>query len=112
MAEVRIGFQLEWALQSDEILEIWLNEIYFGSGCYGVKAAASLYFHKDVARLNLAESALLAGIPQAPSLYSPIDHPKEARRRCRMVLDSMHERQLLTEARYAIARKEMTQFKF
>lgn len=84
--EMFLAVQLERNYTKDQILEIYLNTIYFGHGTYGIKEAAKTYFHKDVKDLNLAECAMLAGLPQAPSAYDPIDHPAEGKKRMTTVL--------------------------
>ena len=80
---------LESQYSKDEILEMYLNQTYFGEGAYGVAAAARIYFNKPVSELDLAESALIAGLPQAPSRYSPYAHLEEARERRSVVLQRM-----------------------
>src|SRR5262245_64713137 len=74
MKEIILSLRLEQELSKDQILHLYLNHIYLGSGAYGVAAAANEYFGKDVADVSLAEAALLAGLPQAPSRYSPYTH--------------------------------------
>ena len=81
--------RLERQLSKDEILYLYLNHIYLGSGAYGVAAAAQEYFGKNVEDLTLAEAALLAGLPQAPSRYSPFKHWPRAKARQRYVLERM-----------------------
>src|SRR5206468_4983124 len=87
--EVLLSLRLERQFKKDEILYIYLNQIYLGSGAYGVAAAAQVYFSKDVQELTLPEAALLAGLPQAPSRTSPIHHAKRARSRELYVLERM-----------------------
>ncbi|MCC8045778.1 MAG: transglycosylase domain-containing protein [Clostridiales bacterium] len=89
--EQYLAIQLERQLTKEEILEDYLNTINFGSGCYGVEAAAQRYFGKDVSDLTLSESAVLAAIPQNPSGYNPIDYPEANQTRQRMVLRYMEE---------------------
>ena len=96
LKEVMLAFRLEQQLTKDEILYLYLNQIYLGNGAYGVQAAALEYFGKDVAELTLAEAALLAGLPQAPSRYSPVKHWERARARQRYVLDRMVEEGFVT----------------
>ncbi|MDR3349971.1 MAG: transglycosylase domain-containing protein [Acidaminococcales bacterium] len=80
---------IENSFTKEEILETYLNIIYFGAGAYGIKDAARLYFKKRPQELTLAESAMLAGIPAAPSLYSPLKDFKAAKRRQAVVLETM-----------------------
>jgi len=89
--EMILSIRLEQELPKDQILGLYLNHIYLGSGAYGVAAAAREYFGKDVTELNLAEAAMLAGLPQAPSRYSPYTHWPEAKARQRYVLGRMYE---------------------
>ena len=69
--EAILAFQLERRYTKDEILELYLNQVYFGSGAYGVKSAAEMFFNKSVGDLSLAECALIAGMPKSPSRFSP-----------------------------------------
>jgi len=87
--EAILAYRIDKALTKDEILFLYLNQIYLGHGAYGVEAAAENYFEKSAADLNLAECAMLAGLPQAPSRYSPFLHPKKAKQRQIYVLNRM-----------------------
>ena len=87
--EVLLSFKLETHYSKDEILSMYLNKIYFGAGAYGVQAAANTYFGKDVSKLNLAESSLLAGLPQSPNSYNPFQYYDRAKARQQMVLNCM-----------------------
>jgi penicillin-binding protein 1A len=87
--EVIIAFQIEKQYTKNEILELYLNQIYFGAGAYGVQAAAQTYFGKNVEQLSLAESAMLAGLPKSPNYYSPFNSMKAAKERQATVLDQM-----------------------
>src|SRR6185369_1046058 len=91
LKEMVLSVRLEHELPKDQILSLYLNHIYLGSGAYGVAAAAREYFDKDIGDVNLAEAAMLAGLPQAPSRYSPYTHWPEAKARQRYVLGRMHE---------------------
>jgi penicillin-binding protein 1A len=88
-AEIVLAVRVEASYSKAEILEMYLNTIYFGSGAYGVNRAARVYFDKTPATLDLAESALLAGLPNAPSLTSPYVNLAAAKRRQALVLDAM-----------------------
>ena len=94
--EAILANRLERSLSKDEILYLYLNQIYFGHGAYGVQMAAQSYFGHDVSEVDLAEAALLAGLPQAPSRYSPARHPERARERQRYVLARMVEEGMIT----------------
>jgi len=94
--EVILSYRIEKAFTKEEILFLYLNQIYLGHGAYGVQAAAENYFGKSVKELNLAECAVLAGLPQAPTRYSPFRHPEQARARQVYVLNRMVEEGFIT----------------
>ncbi|MBW2329218.1 MAG: PBP1A family penicillin-binding protein [Deltaproteobacteria bacterium] len=98
LTEAILAYRLDRMLSKQEILSIYLNEIYLGSGAYGVEAAARTYFNKPARKLNLAEIALLAGLPQSPSRYSPLTHFKRAKARQRYVLNRMAEDEIINSA--------------
>ena len=87
--EMFLALQLEHQYTKEEILELYLNQIYFGQGAYGVQAAAKTYFGKDVEQLDLSECAMLAGIPKSPNYYSPMNNLQAAKERRSTVLDQM-----------------------
>src|SRR5712691_5399084 len=89
LKEAVLALELERRYSKDRILELYLNQIYFGQGAFGVEAAARTFFGKPVTELTLAESALLAGLPKAPATYSPFEHPEAAKRRRATVLARM-----------------------
>lgn len=95
--EAILAYRLEKSISKDGILEIYLNQIYFGNGAYGIKAAAKEYFHKSLEEITLAEASILAGLPKAPSLYSPLLHLDRAKRRQRYVLNQMVEEGFISE---------------
>jgi penicillin-binding protein 1A len=96
--ELFLAFQLEKYLSKEEILYLYLNQIYLGSGSYGVQAAARTYFHKDLKQLTVAEMAIIAGMPTAPGKFSPLLNPKRAKERQMYVLKRMKENKYITEA--------------
>lgn len=96
--ELLLALALERNLTKEEILYLYLNQIYLGSGAYGVQAAARTYFHKDLKTLTTAEMALIAGLPTAPGKYSPLLNPKKAKERQLYVLKRMKENRHITEA--------------
>ena len=98
LTEAILAYRLDRMLSKQEILSIYLNEIYLGSGAYGVEAAARTYFNKPARKLNLAEIAILAGLPQSPSRYSPLTHFKRAKARQRYVLNRMAEEEIINSA--------------
>jgi penicillin-binding protein 1A len=89
--EAILAYKIEKNLTKEEILFLYLNQIYLGHGAYGVAAAAESYFGKTIEELNLAESAVLAGLPQAPSKNSPYQHPDQAKKRQIYILNRMAE---------------------
>ncbi len=104
--EIQIAARIEKTISKDQILEMYLNNVYLGSGSYGVGAAASTYFNKELSQLTLAECALIAGLPQAPSLYSPYKDIKKAERRRNKVLKRMYIMKNITKEQYDKALKE------
>lgn len=96
LKEAFYALLLESALTKEQILEYYLNEIYYGHGAYGAEAAARLYFGKSAKELTLAESALLAGIPKGPAYYSPYLNIDNAKSRQRLILDKMAEYSMIT----------------
>src|SRR6266851_129293 len=98
MKEAVLALELERRYTKDRILEMYLNQIYFGHGAYGVEAAARTYFGKSVSELNVREAALIAGLPRAPTSYSPFDHADAAKRRREVVLRRMVEFGAVKEA--------------
>ena len=96
--EAVLALELERRYSKDRILEMYLNQVYFGNGAYGVEAAARTYFGKSVGELSVKEAALLAGLPRAPSSYSPFEHADAARRRRELVLRRMVEYGVLDDA--------------
>jgi 1A family penicillin-binding protein len=91
LKEAVLALELERRYSKDRILEMYLNQVYFGQGSYGVEAAARTYFGKGVSELTVRESALIAGLPRAPTNYSPFDRPEAAKRRREVVLRRMVE---------------------
>src|SRR5690606_33794661 len=104
--EILLSLRLETNLSKDEILFLYLNQLYLGRGAYGVEAAAQLYFGKSVGDLTAAESAVLAGLPPAPSSYAPHVSPRKARVRQLYVLRRMLDLGWLSPDAYETARNE------
>lgn len=98
--EIWLAIQLERSYAKEEILEFYLNRIYFGNGAYGVEAAAQTYFNKNVGELSIAEAAILAGTIRSPNFYNPINSATEAEARMRIVLASMYRLDFISEAQY------------
>lgn len=102
--EALLALQVERRFTKDQILAMYLNEIYFGNGAYGVQAASRTYFGKDVSELTLAEGALLAGLTKNPTRYSPFDNLPAAKERQAVVLDNMVRAGFITAAEAEAAR--------
>lgn len=100
LKEIILALWMERHLTKKEILYIYLNEIYLGHGSYGVNMGARIYFKKELKDISLKESALLAGLPQAPSRYSPVYNPSESKKRQIYVLKRMLEESYITEEEY------------
>ena len=94
--ELILALKMEWVLTKDQILEMYLNQIYFGHGAYGIAAATLTYFDKSVTELTLPEAAFLAGLPKAPNTYSPYRNPDLAKSRKELVLGRMVEAGFIT----------------
>ena len=101
--EIWLALQLERNYGKEEILELYLNRIYFGQGAYGVEAAAQQYFNKKAADLTIAEGAMLAGIVTSPNYYNPMNNIDEAEARMKVVLLSMHRLGFITESQLSLA---------
>jgi penicillin-binding protein 1A len=104
--EVLLSQKMEDNFTKQEILYLYLNQIYFGEGAYGIAAAADTYFRKTVDKLTLGEIAILAGLPQAPSSYSPTEHPQKAKARQKYVLNRMKAIGQITDDEMQAALKE------
>lgn len=96
LGELALAVQLERNYSKEEILELYLNTIYFGHGTYGVGEASRVYFGKEPKDLDLSQCAMLAGLPQAPSAYDPISHPQEGAKRMTTVLALMAQEGYIT----------------
>ena len=105
--ELILATLLEREYTKDEILELYLNTIYYGHGAYGLTAASRTYFGKEPEELDLSQCAMLAGLPQAPSAYDPLDHPEEGARRMTTVLSLMAQEGYITPAEAAMAAKDL-----
>ncbi len=104
--EMLVAAQIEKSYTKQRILEMYLNQVYYGSGAYGVQAAAQTYFGKDVSKLDLAQCALLAGLPNQPTNVSPYRDKKAAEAQRGRVLDNMLEQHYITAPQYTQARAE------
>lgn len=104
--EAYISIQMEKKFSKDQILNMYLNTIYYGNGAYGIEAASVIYFNKHANELTLAEAATLAGLPQAPSSYDPTSDPEAAKERRNTVLERMHRQGDITDEEYENALNE------
>ncbi|MBO5739301.1 PBP1A family penicillin-binding protein [bacterium] len=104
--ELQIAAQIEKTISKDKILEMYLNNVYLGSGAYGVKGAAKIYFNKSLDELTLSEMALIAGLPQAPSVYSPFNDINLAKKRRNQVLGRMYKMKYIDKNTFEKAKKE------
>jgi penicillin-binding protein 1A len=104
--EILLTFKLEHMLTKDQILEIYMNQIFLGNRAYGFAAAAEAYFGKTLKDLSIAEAAMLAGLPKAPSAYNPINNPKRARSRQLHIIERMEENGFITAEQAATAKKQ------
>ncbi len=100
LIEAALAWQLEQKWSKDRILTAYLNTVYFGNGAYGVEQASRIYFHHRAAQMKPAEAALLAGIPEDPSLWDPVAHPQAAKARRNLVLKQLYLQHYLTTSQY------------
>src|SRR5256886_2933663 len=91
LLEAMVAFRIEQIFTKQQILELYINRIYFGAGCYGIETASQMYFGKNASKLNLAEAALLAGVIRSPNRFSPLKNPEGAALQRNVVLDRMVE---------------------
>ena len=104
--EVLLAWKIEKNLSKDQILEVYMNQIYLGQRAYGFASAAQIYFGKNIRDLTVAEAAMLAGLPKAPSAYNPVVNPKRARLRQQYILQRMAQLGYITPAQYEEAKHE------
>lgn len=106
LREMFLAFKIEKEFSKEEILELYLNKIFLGNRAYGVGSAAEVYYGKKLADLTLAQTAMIAGLPKAPSRYNPIRQPKRAKIRRDYILQRMYEQQYISQAQYQEAISE------
>lgn len=104
--EILLTFKLEHSLSKDKILEIYMNQIFLGNRAYGFAAASEVYFGKPLKDISIAEAAMLAGLPKAPSTFNPIANPPRARARQQYIIDRMVENGFITSTQAEAARRE------
>lgn len=109
--EVLLTFKLEHLLSKEQILEIYMNQIFLGHRAYGFAAASEVYFGKPLKDVTIAEAAMLAGLPKAPSAFNPISNPKRARIRQLYIIDRMEENNFITPEQARLAREEPLQLR-
>ena len=105
--EVLLAFKIEHSLSKDQILELYINQIYLGQRAYGFAAAAQIYFGKPLEQITLAEMAMLAGLPKAPSSFNPVVNPKRAKLRQQYVLRRMRELNFISDDQWQAADKQV-----
>lgn len=106
LQEAALAILMERNFTKDKILELYLNQVFYGSGAFGVQAASRIYFGKDVDQLDLSEAAMIAGLPKAPSVYSPHEDEELAIKRRNVVLRKMAEQGYITQSQYEEAKAE------
>jgi penicillin-binding protein 1A len=104
--EVLLTLKIEHNLSKDDILQLYINQIYLGQRAYGFAMASQVYFGKPLSQLTIAEAAMLAGLPKAPSAYNPIVNPKRAKLRQLYVLRRMHDLNYISDEQYQIAQQQ------
>ncbi len=104
--EILLTYKLEHLLTKDQILEIYMNQIFLGNRAYGFASACEIYFGKPLKDISIAEAAMLAGLPKAPSAYNPISNPKRARSRQLYIIERMEESQYITAVQAKEAKAE------
>ena len=109
--EMLLAFKMESVLSKDQILEVYMNQIFLGQRAYGFASASEIYFGKPLRDISVAEAAMLAGLPQAPSLFNPISNPKRAREGQLRILDRMLDNGFVTVAQRDAARSETLRYR-
>ncbi len=104
--EILLSLRIEQELTKEEIFELYINKIYLGHRSYGIQAAANIYYGKDIDQLSLAQTAMIAGLPKAPSAYNPITNPSRALERRNWILKRMHSLSFINDEEYESARHE------
>jgi len=105
--EILLALKIETLLSKPQILEVYMNQIFLGQRAYGFAAASEIYFGKPLTEVTVAEAAMLAGLPQAPSAYNPVANPKRAKRRQQYIIDRMEANGFITEEKAEAARAEV-----
>lgn len=109
--EILLALKIEALLGKDQILEVYMNQIFLGQRAYGFASAAEIYFGKSLKELTVAEAAMLAGLPKAPSAYNPISNPKRATQRQQYIIDRMLENGFITAEQHEEAKKQTLKYR-
>ncbi len=109
--EMLLAFKMESVLTKDQILEVYMNQIFLGQRSYGFAAASETYFGKPLKDITIAEAAMLAGLPQAPSVYNPFSNPERAVKSQRLIIDRMLENNFITQAQREAAREQVMKYR-
>jgi len=109
--EILLALKIERQLSKEQILEVYMNQIFLGQRAYGFAAAAETYFGKSLKDISVAEAAMLAGLPKAPSAYNPIANPRRATVRQRYIIDRMLDNGFITEAQHKAAQEEKLRYR-
>jgi penicillin-binding protein 1A len=109
--EILLALKIESQLSKDQILELYMNQIYLGQRAYGFAAASEIYFGKPMKDLTVAEAAMLAGLPKAPSAYNPIANPKRATLRQQYIIDRMLENGFITAEQHTVAKAQELKYR-
>ncbi|HJV87827.1 MAG TPA: penicillin-binding protein 1A [Noviherbaspirillum sp.] len=109
--EALLAWKIEQNLSKDQILELYMNQIYLGQRAYGFSSAAQIYFGKKLSDITVAEAAMLAGLPKAPSAYNPVANPKRARARQQYILERMFQLGYITQDQYQEAKDQVLKIK-
>ncbi|NNG23954.1 penicillin-binding protein 1A [Telluria aromaticivorans] len=109
--EAMLAWKIEKNLSKDQILELYMNQIYLGQRAFGFQSAAQIYFGKDLRDISVAEAAMLAGLPKAPSAYNPVVNPTRAKTRQQYILQRMHSLGYITDAQFNQAKVEPLKIK-
>ncbi|MBC7405677.1 MAG: penicillin-binding protein 1A [Cytophaga sp.] len=109
--EILLAWKIEQNLSKDQILEVYMNQIYLGQRAYGFSSAAQIYFGKSLKEISIAEAAMLAGLPKAPSAYNPVANPKRATVRQQYILQRMKQLGYISEAQFETAKVEKLRVK-
>ncbi len=109
--EILLALKIESQISKEQILEIYMNQIFLGQRAYGFAAASEIYFGKPLQELTIAEAAMLAGLPQAPSAYNPVSNPQRATRRQQYIIQRMFENGFINDQQAEAARKQVLRYR-